>query len=114
MKKYNYNVEILKNNCLREIPEQIIDFYKKNIEFQQLVILINNVKSRKMDSVLTIDSSEKTSAVKDQLSGLHLITQELSENEKTWINVAFARYYGIKGIRMLKGKEETGLTKTSN
>ena len=30
MKKYNYNVEILKNNCLREIPEQIIDFYKKN------------------------------------------------------------------------------------
>lgn len=122
----DYNVLLIKKNavkflyyvgCIYFIVTSTVtthDFYKKNIEFQQLVILINNVKSRKMDSVLTIDSSEKTSAVKDQLSGLHLITQELSENEKTWINVAFARYYGIKGIRMLKGKEETGLTKTSN
>ena len=45
MKKYNYNVEILKNNCLREIPEQIIDFYKKNITYPE------DIKKKNLDKI---------------------------------------------------------------
>ena len=33
-------------------------------------------------------------------SGFHIPSFELSEDENRWENVAFARYYGIKGIRM--------------
>ena len=32
----------------------------------------------------------------------------MSDDEKDWRNVAFARYYGIKGIRMVKHETEKG------
>ena len=30
----------------------------------------------------------------------------MSDNENDWRNVAFSRYYGIKGIRMIKQESE--------
>ena len=36
-------------------------------------------------------------------SNRHLIHPELTEDANHWMNVAFARYYGIHGVRMVKG-----------
>ena len=36
------------------------------------------------------------------LSGYRLLFYKMSDDENDWRNVAFARYYGIKGIRMTK------------
>lgn len=36
----------------------------------------------------------------------HLIHPELTDDENHWMNVAFARYYGVQGIRMLKEKNK--------
>lgn len=43
----------------------------------------------------------KRSRTEDFLSGCKTFDNILSEDENSWENVAFARYYGIKGIRMI-------------
>ena len=40
-------------------------------------------------------------------SWFHLMKIEMSNNEKDWHNVAFSRYYGIKGIRVVKEDAES-------
>ena len=55
------------------------------------------------ESDLPVENSEK---IEDLFSGFHIPFFELSENENRWENVAFARYYGIKGIRMEKDKDD--------
>lgn len=40
-----------------------------------------------------------------KISGGHLMQATLSTNENHWQNVAVARYYGIKGIRMVDGEQ---------
>ena len=36
---------------------------------------------------------------KNWMSGLHLGTLQMTDSEKSWYNVAYARYWGILGIR---------------
>ena len=49
-----------------------------------------------------ITEDEQISDNIEMLSGFHIPGFELSEDENNWVNVAFSRYYGIKGIRMVK------------
>ena len=49
-------------------------------------------------------SFRKRSRIEDFLSGCNTFDNILSEDENSWENVAFARYYGIKGIRMFNDK----------
>ena len=54
--------------------------------------------------VLEVKPFKKLQKWEELASGFHIPGYELSEDENNWINVAFARYYGIKGIRMIKNK----------
>ena len=49
-------------------------------------------------------SFRKRSRIEDFLSGCNTFDNILSEDKNSWENVAFARYYGIKGIRMFNDK----------
>lgn len=57
-------------------------------------------------SVKPLPNSERKAEI---MSGYHIPGFELSEDENSWINVAFARYYGIKGIRVLKENKEEAI-----
>ena len=53
-----------------------------------------------VNSLLTIDENVRLA------SCFHIMTLEMSDNANDWRNVAFSRYYGIKGIRMMKKDAE--------
>lgn len=53
-------------------------------------------------SVLEIPAPSDISETLMWASGRHIVQPSLKEDAKNWTNVAFARYYGIKGIRVSK------------
>lgn len=55
--------------------------------------------------VLEIPSAPKISKSLWYVTGLHLLFNELSDNENNTKNLSFSRYYGIKGIRVVKAHE---------
>ncbi len=81
--------------------------YETHLQMQSI---LNSVKELQVNNdkntVLTVKPLKKVSKTEDMMSGFHIPGFELSEDEKAWMNVAFARYYGIKGIRMVKEKPE--------
>lgn len=81
-------------------------FYKTNKYFDYLLASVEQAKMESNDKVLTVEHLRESTHKEDMLSGFHIPKLELSENEDSWINVAFARYYGIKGIRMVKEESE--------
>lgn len=62
-------------------------------------------KERDKQIVLCVDSFQKPSRLENFLSGFHTFENNMSDNENDWRNVAFARYYGIKGIRVIHPEE---------
>lgn len=60
------------------------------------------MKNNEKDMIECVEPFQTTSKIEDFLSGYHTFENRLSEDEKSWENVAFSRFYGIKGIRMLK------------
>ncbi len=71
--------------------------------------MIQNHKQLHKDTILEIfEYGDKEYLNKlYKMSGGHLLQATLSVNENHWQNVAVARYYGIKGIRMVKKDKET-------
>ena len=67
---------------------------------------MNSISNDKRDSVITVEAMIEPSDNEALYTALHTISYELSENENEWKNVAFARYYGIKGIRVVKEKDD--------
>lgn len=55
-----------------------------------------------LSSVLEVPAPPAFSETLVWMSGRHIVQPSLKEDEMDWINVAFARYYGIKGIRIKK------------
>ena len=71
----------------------------------QMTAMINSAKQMQKisdDTILTVKPFKDSGALKDLLSGYHLSYFDLSEDVNDWGNVAFSRYYGIKGVRMIK------------
>lgn len=54
------------------------------------------------DTILVVQPFNKASRLETCISGFHIIDNDLSEDETRWENVAFARYYGVKGIKCIK------------
>lgn len=76
-----------------------IETYRYNEEIVSFVEQLEN-----KDVVIEVKKPFKPT-LKDQImSAYHIISLEISENENEWKNVSFARYYGIKGIRVVKKK----------
>ena len=78
--------------------------YKLHVETEELISFVNQAKRNNHSAVLEIKPFTKSNRLEDLLSGFHLIENELTEEENSWENVAFSRYYGIKGIRVAQEK----------
>lgn len=74
------------------------DYYS---QMQERLAIIESL-DRTSSEIVTISALVPVSENLYTASGFHLLFYEMTENENEWRNVAFARYYGIKGIRMIK------------
>ena len=80
-------------------------YYCGYVYVEKLLSVVNNISNDKRDSVITVEAMTEPFDNESLYTALHTISYELSEDENEWRNVAFARYYGIKGIRMVKEKD---------
>jgi len=78
-------------------------FYGSYYYREQINELVAFVKSSDYakHNVIEVNSLRPVQDMISRLSHFHLINSTLSSNENDWRNVAFSRYYGIKGIRMV-------------
>jgi hypothetical protein len=68
---------------------------------QSVVLAVRQHKKAGLASVLEIPAPPKYSETLVWMSGRHIVHLSLKEDERDWTNVAFARYYGIKGVRII-------------
>ena len=83
-------------------------FYEMKEWQWELLVYVQQAKTENKNSVLIVTPCRKASKTEVLMSGFHIINNDLSEDVNSWENVAFARYYGIKGIQSEKvRKDET-------
>ena len=80
-------------------------FYDYHIQVEELLSFVQKSEEAR-EHVITVNGLKPVSETLENFSGLHILAFEMSEDENFWNNVAFSRYYGIKGIRMVKQKTE--------
>ena len=80
-------------------------FYDYHIQVKELLSFVQNSREAK-EHVITVNALTPVSETLENASGLHILSFAMSEDENFWNNVAFSRYYGIKGVRMVKQKTE--------
>ena len=80
-------------------------FYDYHIQVKELLSYVQNSREAK-EQVITVNALTPVSETLENASGLHILSFAMSEDENFWNNVAFSRYYGIKGVRMVKQKTE--------
>lgn len=83
-------------------------FYGSYYNYNQINELISFVQSSDYakENVIEVNSLRPIDDTVYKASGFHIMTVEMSENANDWRNVAFSRYYGIKGIQMIKQSQE--------
>ena len=84
-------------------------FYETNEWQQELLFHVQQTKTENKNSVLSVKPFRKASKTEVMMSGFHIVQNDLSDDVNSWENVAFARYYGIKGVRVAKNNNETDL-----
>ena len=84
----------------------IYNFYEKQLHVQKILVAADQLKQSPQKQTLLVQPFRTVSFEVNLVSGLHIPNYDLDEDENNWKNVAFARYYGIKGVRMVKDKEE--------
>lgn len=104
VRKFLYSIGILYFIMSASISIQY--FYETKLQMTSIINMAKQVKQSSADQILIVKPFKDSGALKDLLSGYHLSYFDLSEDENDWGNVAFARYYGIKGIRMIRGNGE--------
>ena len=77
---------------------------------QELLLHVLQTKTENKNSVLSVKPFRKAGKTEVMMSGFHIVQNDLSDDVNSWENVAFARYYGIKGVRSEKdNNSETDL-----
>ena len=69
----------------------------------QVAVLHESSNEKKI--ILNIEPFPKNSKAILFLSGYHTFDTDISEDADCWVNVAFARYYDMKGVRVLHTEE---------
>ena len=91
------------------IMTSTVTFYhtqKINTQMQELITTTKKAANAGGQDILITRPFDETKRIFALMSGFHIPGFELSKDENNWANVAFARYYGIKGIRMVKETNE--------
>ena len=78
-----------------------VNFYEKNAYMKEILVSVKQVKQTKETIMLYVKPFRKVSFSENLLSGLHIPNYDLKKDVNSWSNVAFARYYGIKGIQVI-------------
>ena len=73
-----------------------------HLQTEELIHYVNYHRDIAVNSILNVKPFKSITNIERFMSGFHIVENELLENENSWENVAFARYYGIKGIRVSK------------
>ena len=85
------------------------NFSETNEWQQELLFHVQQTKTENKNSVLSVRPFRKAGKTEVLMSGFHIVENDLSDDVGSWENVAFARYYGIKGVRVEKNNNETDL-----
>lgn len=85
------------------------NFLDMNEWHQELLLHVQQAKMDNKNSVLFVKPFQKASKTEVLMSGFHIVENDLSDDVNCWENVAFARYHGIKGIRV--GKDNNNETR---
>ena len=82
----------------------VATFYGSYYTHEQVQEFLSFVKSSDYAkrNIIEVDSLHPVDDIVRKASWFHLIITKMSDNDKSWGNVAFSRYYGIKGIRMIQ------------
>lgn len=77
--------------------------YNHHVYNELLLSRVATLKGNGNESqvILDVDSFPEPDKVENFLSGYHTFDINASKDANSWTNVSFARYYGIKGIRVL-------------
>lgn len=111
-----YNIKLLQQNvqkfliCLGvtffivSATVTIRHLYDHNVYNEKLLACVKIFQQRQNceEEIICIKIFPKTRKSIDCLSGFHTYQNNLRDNENSWENVAYARYFGIKGIRALE------------
>ena len=112
-----YTTEIMKNGARKflrivgvlytvvTVSVTIFGFYYYYIQVEELLSLVKKSEEAK-GHVITVNALKPVGETLENASGLHIPSFEMLEDENFWSNVAFSRFYGIKGIRMVKQNVE--------
>lgn len=84
----------------------LYNLYNLHRQTEDMITYVKHNRQNYLHQVLTVKPFKKPGKAANLLSGFHIVENNLMEDENSWENVAFARYYGIKGIRVQK--EGTG------
>ena len=93
MKSCNFNNEILKNKCLRDIPEQLTDFYKKNktspedIKTKNLDRIRESFRDFDIKYSLYEDENSAPSIGENRNANQQFKTQIISKNNNNLYNI---------------------------
>ena len=79
--------------------------YNLHVQTEELLTYVNRNRDNYTEQTLLVKPFRKPSRLGNLMSGFHIVENDLMDNENSWENVAFARYYRIKGIRVLKTGE---------
>lgn len=95
------------------------NIYLHKMHMQEIIVSAQQLARKgEQDQILEVKPFKELQKWEELAGGFHIPGFELSEDENSWINVAFARYYGIKGIRMIKdqnkNKDENGINNTND
>lgn len=118
----DYGIELLQQNVKKFLIYVSIIFFVVSAGFTLQHLYDHHVYNEKllshvaalkrngteMQADLDVEPFSEPSKIKDFLSGKHAFNANVTEDTNSWINVAFARYYGIKGVRVV------GATKKQN
>jgi len=80
--------------------------YSIYTQMENMISEAKRMQANSADTILTVERFKDSGPLPNLLSGLHLSYFDLSEDINDWGNVAFARYYGIKGVRMVNRQSE--------
>ena len=76
--------------------------YENKLQTDAIIDLARQSRMSSANELLIVRPFKEPDDIQYLLSGYHLSYSDLLEDQDNWVNVSFARYYGIKGVRMAK------------
>ena len=76
--------------------------YDIDLQMKEILNQASQLKASSSNEVLIVKPIKESNKLTDMLSGYHISSFGLSDDVNNWCNVAFARFYSIKGIKESK------------